>query len=133
MASYTCMYTKSQKGIKMRMETIVGLYRKGNEIISWSSLCVGSWFVLNNNCRCMRCRHRSMLHQIWTSWIGNDNVYQGLKIVSNDDNIHSSSCVARKKVKNLFLYVGSTFQCNSCNGMSKRIMGHSALIPTRAM
>ncbi len=32
--SYLGMYTRSQKGIKMRMETIVGLYGKGNEIIS---------------------------------------------------------------------------------------------------
>jgi hypothetical protein len=34
MASYIGMYTRKQKGIKMRMETIVGLYGKGNEIIS---------------------------------------------------------------------------------------------------
>jgi hypothetical protein len=31
----------------MRIETIVGLYGKGNEIISWRSLCVGSCFVLS--------------------------------------------------------------------------------------
>jgi hypothetical protein len=34
MVNDTCMYTRSQKGIKVRMETIVGLYGKGNEIIS---------------------------------------------------------------------------------------------------
>jgi len=34
MATYISMYTKSQKDIKIRMETIVGLYGKGNEIIS---------------------------------------------------------------------------------------------------
>jgi hypothetical protein len=34
MASYIGMYTKSQKGIKTRMEIIIGLYGKGNEIIS---------------------------------------------------------------------------------------------------
>jgi len=41
MVNYTGMYTKSQKRIKMRMETTVGHYGKGNEIISWLSLCVG--------------------------------------------------------------------------------------------
>jgi hypothetical protein len=34
MASYTCMYTRNKKGIKTRMEPIVGFYGKGNEIIS---------------------------------------------------------------------------------------------------
>jgi hypothetical protein len=34
MASYIGMYTRNKKGIKTRMETIVGLYGKGNEIIS---------------------------------------------------------------------------------------------------
>jgi hypothetical protein len=33
MVSYT-MYIRSLKGIKMKMETIIGLYGKGNEIIS---------------------------------------------------------------------------------------------------
>ncbi len=34
MVNYISIYTKSQKGIKMKMETTVGLYGKGNEIIS---------------------------------------------------------------------------------------------------
>jgi hypothetical protein len=34
MASYIGMYTRNKKRIKMRMETIVGRYSKGNEIIS---------------------------------------------------------------------------------------------------
>jgi hypothetical protein len=34
MVGYTCMYTKSKKGIKTKMETTVGLYGKENEIIS---------------------------------------------------------------------------------------------------
>jgi hypothetical protein len=33
-ASYIDMYTRSKKGIKTRMETTIGLYGKGNEIIS---------------------------------------------------------------------------------------------------
>jgi hypothetical protein len=35
MLSYTSMYTKSLKGIQMRMETIVGLYGEGNEIMCY--------------------------------------------------------------------------------------------------
>jgi hypothetical protein len=34
MTSYISMYTNSKKGINMGMETTVGLYGKGNEIIS---------------------------------------------------------------------------------------------------
>jgi hypothetical protein len=34
MASYIGIYTKKKKGIKTRMETIIGFYGKGNEIIS---------------------------------------------------------------------------------------------------
>jgi hypothetical protein len=41
-------------------------------------------------------------------------------------------CVG-EKVKNLSLYVSSTFQCDSCNGILKHIMGCNALTPTWAM
>jgi hypothetical protein len=67
-----------------------------------------------------------MLHQICTNWINNDNVCQGLKIVSSDDNVHLFSYVAREKVKNLLLYVSSIFQCDSYNDFSKHIMGCNA-------
>jgi hypothetical protein len=130
MASYIGMYTRNKKGIKIRIKTIIGLYGKGNEIISWCLLCVGSCLV-SSNYQCMHCHLWNMLHQIYTSRIGNDNVCQGSKIVSSDDNIHSSSCVAGEKVKNLSLYMSFILQCNSCIGISKRIMGWSALIPTR--
>jgi hypothetical protein len=60
-----------------------------------------------------------MLHQICTSRIGNDNVCQGSKIASSDDNIHSFPYMVGEKVGNLSLYVSSTLQCNSCNGISK--------------
>jgi hypothetical protein len=62
------------------------------------------------------------------SRISNDNVRQGSKIVSGDDNIHSSSCVAGENVKNLSLYVNFILQCNNYNGISKRIMGCNAFI-----
>lgn len=62
------------------------------------------------------------------SQIGNDNIHRGSKIVFGDDNIHSSSCVAGGKAKNLFLYVSSTFQCDNYNGILKCIMGCNVLI-----
>jgi hypothetical protein len=55
-----------------------------------------------------------------------------MKIVFGDDNIHLFSCVVREKMKNLFLYVNSTLQCDSCNDILKHIMGFSVFIPARA-
>jgi hypothetical protein len=49
----------------MRMDTIIGLYGKGNEIIFWHSLCVGSCLILSGNCRCM-CRY----HWRWSTKFG---------------------------------------------------------------
>jgi hypothetical protein len=57
---------------------------------------------------------------------------QGPKIVFDDDNIHSSPCMAREKMGNLFLYMSSILQRNSCNDILKCIMGCSAIIPTQA-
>ncbi len=103
------------------------------------SLWQGEWnhfltFILwrimpyfERNCCCMHCRHWSTLHQIWMSWIDNDNVYQGLKTIYGDDNIHSSSCVVGEKVKNLSLYMSSIFWCYNCNDISKCIMGYNVL------
>jgi hypothetical protein len=79
------------------METTIGLYDKENEIIFQFSLCLGSCLVLSDKCRCMCYHCQNMLHQIWTSQISNDNVRPSSKIVSDDDNIHSSSCVAGKR------------------------------------
>jgi len=88
------------------METIIDLNGKGNEIISWHSLCVRLCLVLSDNYHCMCYCCKNMLHQIWTSRIDNDNICQGLKTISCDDNIHLSSCVAREKMRNLSLYMG---------------------------
>jgi hypothetical protein len=66
------------------------------------------------------------------SQIDNDNVYEGLKNVFSDDNIHLSLYVVKEKVKNFSLYMSSTLRCDSSNGISKRIMGYSALPPTWA-
>jgi hypothetical protein len=48
MVSYIGMYAKSQKGIKTKMETTIGLYGKGNEIIFWHSLHVRLCLVLSD-------------------------------------------------------------------------------------
>ncbi len=102
MVNYTGMYTKNQKGTKMRMETIIGLCGKRNEIISWCSFYVRSCLVLSGNYYCMHCHRQSMLHQICINQINNDNVHQGLKSIQNDDNFHSFPFMAGKKVGNLF-------------------------------
>jgi hypothetical protein len=68
-----------------------------------------------------------MLCQIYTSQIGSDNIYPGLKTIFNDDNIHLSSCMVGEKVGSLSLYVSSTLQCESYNNISKRIMSCNAL------
>jgi hypothetical protein len=44
------------------------------------------------------CR-RNTLHQICANQISNDNVHQGLKTVSSDDNIHPPPCMVREKVE----------------------------------
>jgi hypothetical protein len=69
MVRYIGMYTRNKKGIETRMETTIGHYGKGNEIISQCLLCVGSCIVLNGNCCYMRCDRQSTLHQICTSQI----------------------------------------------------------------
>jgi hypothetical protein len=48
----------------MKMETTIGLYDKGNEIIYWRLLYVGSCLILNDNYCYMHYRRQSMLHQI---------------------------------------------------------------------
>jgi hypothetical protein len=42
------------------------------------------------------------LNQICTSQINNDNIYQGLKIISSDDNIHSFPYMIRKRWEAFF-------------------------------
>jgi len=92
---------KKSKGIKTKMETTVGLYGKGNEIISYCLLYVGLCLVLNGNYHNMYYCRRNMLHQICTSQISNDNIHQSTKTIFGDNNIHLSLCVAGEKVKNL--------------------------------
>jgi hypothetical protein len=80
----------------------------------------------------MHCHHSSSLHQIYTSQISNENIYQGLKPLYDDDNIHSSPYMARQKMGNLFLYVSFTFQHDNDNYILKRIMDYNEFIRTHA-
>ncbi len=132
MTSYTSMYIRNQKGIKMRMVTIVGFYGKENEIISQHLLCVGLCFILINNYHCMCCHYRSMLHQIFISHVDNYYICQNMKTIFDDDNIYQSLGVTRKKVRNFSLYMSFTLQCNSSNNILKRIMSCNAFTPTQA-
>ncbi len=79
MVSYIGMYTRSQKRIKMRMETTICLYNKGNESSLGSCFCVGLCLLLNDNYCYMLCHRQSMLYQICMSWIDNDNIHQGFQ------------------------------------------------------
>jgi len=55
--------------------------------------------------RCM-CYHRQCsLHYICASWINNDDIWQGSKIVFTDKNMHSLLGVVREKVGNPFEHV----------------------------
>jgi hypothetical protein len=100
--------TQKIKKIKIKDGDNINLYDKRNEIISWCSFYVGSCVVFNNNCCCMWCRRRNILHQICMSRIGNDNVRQGIKIIFDDDNVHLSSCMLRKMWE-FFFYMWAPF------------------------
>jgi len=72
------------------------------------------------------------LHHICANWVNNDNVHIGPKAIFNYKDIHSSSSVVREKVEDLLLNIYSTFQSNSCDSISKCIMGYSTLIHVKA-
>jgi hypothetical protein len=129
--SYISMHTRNQKRIKMRMETIISLYGKGNEIISWHSFCVGSFLVLGGNYHCMWCHCWNRLHQIcmnlpWQHPQGFENHLwlwrHPLVFV----------CGGGKGEKRFFVH-DSILRCHNCNDILKHIMGYNALIFTWVM
>ncbi len=67
------------------------------------------------------------------NWVNNDNIHQGLEVVSSDKDIHLLSNVAREKVGDIFLNMCSTFESNSCDIISKCIVGYCTLILVRAL
>jgi hypothetical protein len=70
---------------------------------------------------CYHCE--CLLHHICANHVNNNNVHQGLEVISNDKDIHSSLGVAREKVGDLPLNMCSTFQNNSCDSIPKHIVG----------
>jgi hypothetical protein len=71
-------------------------------------------------------------HHICAGRVNNDDVHQGLKI-TGDKNIHSFLSVVREKVGNLPLNICSTLQSNSCDNISKCIMGYCTLTLAKAL
>jgi hypothetical protein len=57
------------------------------------------------------------------NWVNNDDVHQGLKAISGNKNIHSSSGVVKEKVGNILLNMFSTLQINSYDNIFKCFMG----------
>ncbi len=61
--------------------------------------------------------------------VSNDNIHQGVKIVSSDKDINSLLNVVKEKVGDFLFNMCSTFQNNSYNSTSKCIMGCYTFIP----
>ncbi len=133
MASYTSMYIRSKKGIKMRMETTIGLYGKENEIIYWHSPYVGLCLILNSNCCCMHVIVETRYTKfVWVGLVMITFANQGSKIISSDDDIHLSLCMVGEKVGNFSLYVSSIFWHDNYNNTLKHIMGCNVFTFARA-
>jgi hypothetical protein len=75
----------------------------------------------------MCCHCQCSLHHIYSSWVNNDDVHQGLKAIFCDKDIHLLLSVTKEKVGDLFLNMCSTFQNNSFDNISKCIMGYCTL------
>jgi hypothetical protein len=117
------MCTNGTKWIKTRMKTPICVNSKGNEIITWCLISIWSCFLLNNYHHYMCYYHRCLLHHICVNWVNNDNVHQVLEVVYGDKDIHSSSGVAKEKVKNPFLNMCCTFQNNNYDNILKCVVG----------
>jgi hypothetical protein len=61
------------------------------------------------------------LHHSYANRVTNDNVHQGLKVVFNGKDIHSSLNVMREKGRNLLLNICFTIQNNSRDNILKCI------------
>jgi hypothetical protein len=114
-------------------DTPIRLNNKGNEVIAWCSIDVGSCLLLSSHCRCMCCFHRFSLHHICVSRINNDKVHQSMEAVFGNKNIHLLSGVAKEKVGDFPLNMCSTFQSNSCNNISKCVVACCMFTPIGAL
>jgi len=125
------MCTNGKKWIKTRMKTPICVDSKGNEIIAWCLISIWSCFLLNNHHHYMCCCRWCSLHHICENWVNNDDVHQVLEVVYGDKDIHSSSGVAKEKVKNPLLNMCSTFQSNNYDNILKCIAGCCMFILAR--
>jgi hypothetical protein len=57
---------------------------------------------LNGHHCCMYYPHQCLLHHIYASWVNNDDIHQGPKIVYGDNDIQLTSSVASEKVRDSF-------------------------------
>jgi hypothetical protein len=105
------------QAIKMRMKTPTCLNSKRNEVIAWCSFDVWSCFLLSNHHCCMCYCRQCSLHHINANQVSNDNIHQGLKVVSNDKDIHLLLGVVKEKVGDLLLNMCFTFQNNNCDNI----------------
>jgi hypothetical protein len=71
-------------------------------------------------------------YTIFANQVSNDNIRQSLETIYANEDIHSSSNVAREKVWDLHLNMCSTFQNNSRDNIPKCIMGYYMFIPAWA-
>ncbi len=113
-------------------ENTIRLNSKGNEVIIRCSFSIWLCLLLSNHhhCICYHCQY--LLHHIYVSWVSNDDVHQGLKVICNDNDIHSLSSVEKEKVENLPLNIYNTFQNNSYDNISKCIMNCCTFTLARA-
>lgn len=102
--------------IKTRMKKPICLNNKGNEIITYCLLNIWSCLFLSSHHCCMCWHHWCLLHHIYVSWIINDDVHQGPKVIFGDRDIHSSSSVAREEVGDL-VNMCFTLQNNNCDNI----------------
>jgi hypothetical protein len=86
---------------------------------------LGSWHYM--------CCRQCSLHHIYANQVNNDNVHQSMEVVSSNKNIHLSTSVATKKVGDLPLNMCSTLQSNSCNSISKCVVGYYTLTFIKAL
>ncbi len=125
--------TNNKKWIKTRMKTPIHINSEENEIITWYSFSVWLCLFLNSHHCCMYYCYQCSLHHISASQVNNDNVHQSLEVVYSDNDIQSTSNVAREKVGDLPLNMCSIFQNNSCNNISKCIMNYYMFTLARAL
>jgi hypothetical protein len=114
-------------------ETPIHLNSKGNEVIVWCSFTIWLCLLLNSHYPYMCYRCQCLLHRISASRINNDNIHQGLEVISGDKDIHLLSNVVNEKVGDLPLNMCSTIRSNNYNNISKCIVNYYMFISSRAL